>query len=207
MVDHRTGQAPDDLQRLAQSARLAIASADWQGARRALTALLAARPDDPALAYNLALVEKRLGMVAAAEARLAALLVEHPGHANARFEHAAALMDRGAETEALEGFEACLRLDPDDADALLNAGRLHQRLGDPNSAMERLAAADRLRPGDPAIELALAEAARDAGDLATADAAFRRLFATVPALRPAILKAMSQGPRGRIPIAADCIRR
>jgi|GEM_PF-947807 tetratricopeptide (TPR) repeat protein len=207
MDGQRTGEHPDELRRLAQSARTAIAASDWQEARRALTALLAARPDDAALAYNLALVEKRLGLAAAAEARLAALLAAHPDHANARFEHAAALMDRGAEAEALEGFEACLRLDPNDADALLNAGRLYNRLGDPASAMERLAAAARLRPGDAAIALALAEAQRDAGDLTAADIVFRRLFATAPALRPAILKAMSQGPRGRLPLAATRLYR
>lgn len=192
----------DKLNRLMQAVSAALQAADWTGAEAALTQALALVPGEPSLAYNLALVEKRLGKADAAEHRLAVVLETAPGHANARFEYAAALMDRGAEDSALEQFEIYLGAVPDDADAHLNAGRLHLRRGNVRAASDHFTRAAAARPDDPAVRLATAEADRDLGRLGTAVCALWDLYAREPDLRPAILKVMSQGPRGTIPISA-----
>lgn len=194
---------PPDIDVLQRQATAALATGDWHAAEQSLRACLAIRSDDPALSYNLALVEKRLGKHEDAERRLAGVVAAAPGHARARFELAASLMDRGDETGALGEFEIYLRADPDDPDARLNAGRLCLRLGEAKAAETHLAAAARSSPGDPAIRLARAEAVRDLGDLDRSTAMLRALFGEASALRPAILKVMSQGPRGRIPLRAE----
>lgn len=192
-----------EADRLMRAASEAIGVGDWVGAESALVGCLALIPDDPSLSYNLALVEKRLGKTADAERRLRDLLKRAPDHANARFEYAAGLMDRGAEAEALREFETYLSTVPNDADALLNAGRLCLRLGRPEDAAVHTMAAEALRPGDPGIRLARAEALRDLGNMDEADRLLRTLYARAPSLRPAILKIMSQGPRGCVPISTD----
>jgi predicted Zn-dependent protease len=192
---------------LMRAAAPALGARDWGAAEAALAGALALQPADPAqsckLAYNLALVEKRLGKPGEADRRLADLLAGTPDHLNARFEYAAALMDRGAEADALREFEIYLRAAPDDPDARLNAARLCLRLGAPQSAADHLAIAATHRPDDPAIRLAAAEAARDLGRPDEADRSLRRLYSEAPGLRPAILKIMSQGSRGRLPLAVS----
>jgi tetratricopeptide (TPR) repeat protein len=188
---------------LMRAAAAALNAGDWAAAETALAGVLAEKPGDPALSYNLALVEKRLGKSGEAEQRLARVLAEAPDHLNAHFEYASALMDRGAEAEALREFESYLRAVPDDPDARLNAARLCLRSGVPEAAADHLDIAAAHRPGDPAIRLAAAEAARDLGRLEEADRSLRRLYAEVPELRATTLKVMSQGPRGRIPLAVS----
>lgn len=185
---------------LLRDAAAAISAGDWRGAETALLTCLERRADDVSLAYNLALVEKRLGKPAQAEQQLARLLATAPDHANARFEYAASLMDRGAETDALGAFETYLAAVPDDPDARLNAARLCLRLGRAEAAAVHLELAESVRPGDPAIRLGRAETARDLGAVDEARNLFGALYRDVPGLRPEILKAMSQGARGRFPL-------
>ncbi len=176
-------------------AQAALARGDWPAAEAALTALLDAAPGSAILLYNRGLVRKRLGQQAQALADLEAALEIEPAHANARFEHAASLLDLGELAAAADGFAAYLAQVPDDADGLLNLGRLQLRLGRAEAARGTLA---RIDGADPAVVLARAEALRDCGDVEGC----RRLLAGLDGegaeVDAARLKLMTQGAAGRI---------
>lgn len=178
----------------------ALATQDWETARKALGRLVRAEPDNASLHYNLGLVLRRLGEADAAEASFAAALKLSPAHLKALFERAAAAMDAGRQEAAEAGFSAYVEKAPDDPDGWLNLARLRLRrdaAGEAEAAFARVLA---LRPGDRDARIGLAEAGLRQGR-AEAAAKLRALFAELPAERPRLLKAMSQGPRGRIPLS------
>lgn len=178
----------------------ALAMQDWETARKALKRLVRVDPGNASLHYNLGLVLRRLGDPDAADDAFGAALKLSPGHLNALFERAAAAMDAGRWEAAEAGFSAYLEKAPDDADGWLNLARLRLRrdaAGEAEAAFARVLA---LRPGDRDAEIGLAEAGLRQGR-AEAAAKLRTLFAELPAERPRLLKAMSQGPRGKIPLS------
>ena len=204
----RTSQrlpAQGDLDRLAAAAQGAIAAARWAEAEAALRSLIEALPAPQAsLLYNLGLVVKRQGRLAEALGAFDAALAADPGHAKAVFERAATLMDLEDHAAAYAGFGAYLEAAPEDPDALLNAARLALRLGQVAAAAAHAEALERQQPEDPSVVLLLAEVAAERGDQVAA----RRRFAEVlragpPELRAAALAAMTQRPRGRVPLAVD----
>ena len=197
--------AASDPNRLAADAQAAIAAGRWAEAEAALRKLIAGLPAPQAsLLYNLGLVVKRQGRLEEALAAFDEALAAEPAHANARFERAATLMDLQNHAAAYEGFRAYLEAAPEDPDALLNAARLALRLGRVDSAAAHAEALERRGPDGPATALLLAEVAAERGDQETADRNFAAVLRSgSPELRAAALAAMTQRPKGRIPLALD----
>ena len=195
----------DDLDRLAAEAQSAIAGARWAEAEAPLRRLISGLPAPQApLLYNLGLVMKQQGRLAEALASFDEALSADPGHAKARFERAAALMDLEDLAAAYTGFAAYLETAPEDPDALVNAARLALRLGRVDSAAAHAEALERQGRGDPATALLLAEVAAERGDRETAGRGFALVLREgSPSLRAAALTAMTQRPKGRIPLSLD----
>lgn len=184
-----------DLATLQAAAHSALAREDWPAAERALGALIKVAPGNVSLHYNRGLVRKRMGDAEPALADFEVALGNDPEHANARFEHAATLLDLGRLTEAETGFRAYLESVPDDADAVVNLARILLRVGQSAAARDLL---DVQAPGLDTVDLARAEAARDCGDIDTALALLSRVEAGNPDMAVARLKIATQGPTGRI---------
>jgi len=194
----------DTTAALTQAATSAIGREDWPAAERALRGLLTRFPGDASLAYNLGLALKRQGQATAALDSFEAALARDPRHGKAMFERAACLMDLGRLTQARAAFRAYILSHGDDADAWLNAGRLALRLGEPEAARRDLEQAVTLA-STPAAALALAEAELETGAVAQGYNRALAVMAQAPGLRPAALKILTQGPRGRIPLSAGAL--
>ncbi|WP_162901266.1 tetratricopeptide repeat protein [Breoghania sp. L-A4] len=175
---------------------------DWPAAEAALGLLLKTNPRNASLHYNLALVLKHQGRLDEALAAIGAALALEPAHQGALFEQAACSMDSGLLEAALDAFTTYLARFPEDTDARLNRARLLLRLG---RAAEALADCDAVSQKTPDLLLVRAEALRDLGLLAEADAILRPLYRDAPALRPLIVKLMTQGSKGRVPLNASTL--
>lgn len=179
----------------------ALAAQDWETARKALKRLLRADAGNASLHYNLGLVLRRLGEADAAEASFAAALKLAPDHLNALFEKAAAAMDAGRHEAAEAGFALYVGKAPQDADGWLNLARLYLRRDAAHEAEEAFGRVLSLRPSDRDAAIGKAEAGLRLGR-PEASSGLRTLFAELPGERPRLLKAMSQGPRGTIPLSS-----
>ncbi|MCA1297896.1 tetratricopeptide repeat protein [Stappia indica] len=182
----------------------ALANEDWATARKCLLVLVRADPANASLRYNLGLVHRRLGANDLALAALSRALDLSPDHANARFEQASVLLELGRLGEAAEAFDAYTRQAPKDADGWLNLARLRLRLDQAEQALEAFVRHDTLTGGDLESRIGLAEAQLRLGQPEGA-ATLQELYRDHPALRPRLLKSMSQGPRGRIPLRAGAL--
>ena len=179
----------------------ALAAQDWPGARKALSRLLRADPGNASLHYNLGLVLRRMERPEEALVAFDTALRHASGHLNALFEKASIQMELGQIKEAEAGFSAYAAQVTDDADAWLNLGRLRLRMDLAEAAAEAFTRARTLRKDDMEARIGLAEAGLRLGqESGLAD--LRRLHAEQQSLRPRLLKAMSQGPRGRIPLSS-----
>lgn len=179
----------------------ALAAQDWETARKALKRLLRADAGNASLHYNLGLVLRRLGEADAAEASFAAALKLAPDHLNALFEKAAAAMDAGRHEAAEAGFALYVGKAPQDADGWLNLARLYLRRDAAHEAEEAFGRVLSLRPSDRDAAMGQAEAGLRLGRPEAAST-LRTLFAELPGERPRLLKAISQGPRGTIPLSS-----
>lgn len=182
----------------------ALARGDWAGAAEALRVLALAHPANASVRYNLGLALRRQGLDAAALEALTAAVRLDPSHANARFERAACRMDLGDLGEAHAEFTAYCRDVPDDPDGWLNLGRLALRLGDAAGAVAAFDRCLAVRPDDGEARIGRAEALTLAGR-AEGPALLRALYAERPQDRPRLLKAMTQAPRGRLPLSARAL--
>jgi tetratricopeptide (TPR) repeat protein len=189
---------------LARQFANAAAQGDWPEALAAVEALARVLPDNASVVYNKALVLRQLGR---ADERIACLdraLALEPGHANARFELASALMDGREFARAAEQFSAYLASAPEDADALLNLGNCLVRLDRGAEAVTHLRKAHEIAPSQESVA-ALATALRDRGDLAACEVLLAALPET-PESSALRLKILTQGARGRIALAVDQTR-
>ena len=178
----------------------ALARGDWEKAVTALQVLALADPRNASIRYNLGLALRRLGKDEEALAALSSACNLAPSHLNARFEHAACLMDLGHLDDAGKAFSDYCRAADQDADGWLNLGRIRLRLGDAQGAVEALERCLALRPDDREARLARGEAVQ-LEDRERGHADLRRLYADHPQDRARLLKAMTQGPRGRLPLS------
>jgi tetratricopeptide (TPR) repeat protein len=192
------------IQALAAEFQRAVSAQDWKSALEAAEGMELELPDNVSVVYNKALVLRQLGR---AEERIACLehaLALDPGHANARFELASALMEGGDVARAAEHFSAYLASAPEDADALLNLGNCLARLGRSADAVTHLRKAHEIAPSQESAS-ALAAALRDCGDLAGCEALLASLPDT-PEASALRLKILTQGARGRFALAVDQAR-
>ena len=188
-----TADSLEDLQH-------ALRREDWPLAETLLRSLIARNGGHAGLHYNLGLVLRRQHKYALALAAFDAALVRDQNHPAAHFERAALLLDMGDHGAAEAGFRSHLARDPGDADARLNLGRLVLRREAAAEAMEIIAG-----DGRPEARLLAVEALRDLGRLDEMQSLVSVLADQMPGLRPVLLKILSQGPRGRLPIQAGVV--
>lgn len=131
-------------------------------------------PQDPKLALGHAQALAKAGEVVDAESLLTSLIAAAPEFADAHAALARLRWQNGQPDRFTESFEQALATRPADAGLWMGLFTLLLRSGQPEAALERLAAA---RPalGDVACRSLEAAAATEAGDLARADAAFAGL--------------------------------
>lgn len=105
---------------------------------------------------------------------------QEPEH---QFQLGHALKAQGRPVAALDAFRRAAALGPGRADAVLELGQALLVLGEPVGALEAFRQAFRLEPRQPAEAwVQHGHAARDAGDLAAAEAAYRQALAQQPAV-------------------------
>ncbi len=184
-----------------QSVAKLLATGDWKKAERQLKVLRRRYPERADVAYNYALVVRERGRFDEALEMLAETARRFPDYPRASFEHANTLVALGCETEAVERLERYLGRWPEDADAHLLLGRIRVREGNTDRARQHLAAVERqVADNDPDATLLAAQIHLRDGDLGRAQAQFRQLSRADPALRPSLVKELTQAPRGRIPL-------
>ena len=184
-----------------QELQQALKRQDWPRAETLLRGLIESSGGQQAgLHYNLGLVLRRQRKDAPELAAFDAALLRDPNHPSAGFERAALLLDTGDHAGAEAGFRAHLALDPGDRDARLNLARLALRREAAAEAME-------LAGGDERAEalLVAVEALRDLGRLDEMQALASVMASAIPGLKPVLLKILSQGPRGRLPLQAEVV--
>lgn len=179
----------------------AVAAAEWETALLRAGELETALPGNPGIIYNKALVLRELGRPDERIACLERALRLDPSHANARFELASALMDRGDLETAAGLFFEYAKAVPDDADASLNLGNCLLRLGRYVEALPHLEKAHEVAPSDETVA-SLATALRDSVDLEACESLLAELPMTqeAAALR---LKILTQGAHGRFGLSID----
>jgi tetratricopeptide (TPR) repeat protein len=150
-------------------------AACFTGEVRLYEVSLRSSPASPLLHNNLGLALKRRGDVDGAERAFDAALRSAPEYLEARFNRAVLRRERGDAAFADGEFSAYVAARPGDADGWLQWGLAALARSDLAAAIERLAAADRLRSPDAGILYHLAAAHKQAGDPDAARAALARL--------------------------------
>ncbi|GHB21064.1 hypothetical protein GCM10007094_06420 [Pseudovibrio japonicus] len=181
----------------------AISQENWPEAERRILLLLDGDQTNPSLWYNLGLVRRRSGNNAQALEDFARTLELAPHHKGAMFERAAAHLDLENFNAALNDFAEFTAAYPDDSDGLLNLARIALHMEVPELALQ----AFQKRAGmenDAENILGAAEAMQMMGD-EQGISMLRRLFANNPAVRPELLKIMSQSSHGRVPLSSKAI--
>jgi tetratricopeptide (TPR) repeat protein len=125
-------------------ARTLLEQGDRVRARVELMQALRAHPSHPVALNFLGVVEAQDGRYRAAEARFREAILVAPGFADAYLNlghlyQDNAVADPGAVTKALETYEALLRHEPSQPEALYQSAILHQARGEFSLALERVA--------------------------------------------------------------------
>lgn len=188
------------ISELAKAFAQAAGCEDWPAAESLAFKMAGLQPQNPSLQYNLAVVLRRQGRSSDALPVLDRALKLMPGHHNAAFERACALMDTGEFDKALQGFRDYLDAVPDDHDALENLSRLYLKLGDAGAAQTY---ACRLDGMDAGTVLLKAEIARDQGDTDRMLKLIRQAVKTSPQARTAALNIATQGSVGKLPLKSS----
>ena len=201
MADVRNeGRMMDDtLEKL----ETAISQENWAEAERRILLLLDSDQTNPSLWYNLGLVRRRSGNNEQALEDFARTLELAPQHKGAMFERAAAYLDLENFNAALNDFAEFTAAYPDDSDGLLNLARIALHMEVPELALQAFQKRAELE-NDAENVLGAAEALQMQGD-EQGISMLRRLFANNPAVRPELLKIMSQGSHGRVPLSSKAI--
>ncbi len=113
-----------------------------------LAGLLAERPDDAAVLFNIGMAESDLGKLDEATGHLAKLLAIDPAHAHARVALGVAHARAGRTDEAIEVLREAVRIAPDDPYARRNLGALLGKKGLTAEAETELREAVRVLPND-----------------------------------------------------------
>lgn len=148
-----------------------------------LKALLAARPEDAQVLYNLGMAESELGDLAPAVRHLSRAVENDPTNVNALVALALAQQRDGREDEAERNLRRAAARDPENGDAHRNLGALLGGQGRLHDALSHFREAARLSPDDPKTVLGLAHAlgqSKDEQDVREADQLNRRVIGMDP---------------------------
>ena len=118
-------------------------------ARDALRRALELDPFDVEARLRITRLLEQEGRPDAAEKHLRIARTVAPSHVDLLTEHGRVLAQLGALHEALRAFETAMALEPDHDHAHLGAANLHERLGDPQSALRILKELRRRREDHP----------------------------------------------------------
>ena len=162
-----------------------LADGETEAALAAFAQAVALAPEDAYLHLELATVLARSGRMAeaAAQARIARQLAPKEVEVlrtQARIAMNLADRDAAARAEAREAFELVLAAEPDDIESLVGLGQIYLGENDARRAVENLARASELRPGQPMIEALRSRALVEAGDLSGAEAVQKSILAANP---------------------------
>jgi tetratricopeptide (TPR) repeat protein len=127
----------DLAQHLSDGSRLYKRGA-YPEAREQYRAALVLRPDAPGLQYRLGMCAEAMKETAEAEALYRACIERAPGHEGAHHALAQLMLKGGRETEARQFVQGWLVSHPDTPGPYVEAGLLHLRDGDLDSARGRL---------------------------------------------------------------------
>lgn len=142
-----------------------------------LLGLLADRPEDPVLLYNLGMAESDLGRLDDAVAHLTALITKDPGHVNARVALGVAHARAGRTEDAIATLAVAVEAAPENPWARRNLAALLGKQGRTEEAVDHLREAVRLLPNDQQSLYGLAHTLVALGGterIAEADELFRR---------------------------------
>lgn len=176
----------------------AIGQKDWPEAETYILLMLSNDESNPSLWYNLGLVRRRMGNNTQALEDFGEALALSPQHQGAMFEKAATHLDLEDFTAALNDFAEFSATYPDDGDGLLNLARIALHMEVPDLALQALQKRADIK-NDAENIIAAAEAMQMLGD-EEGITMLRQLFANNPPFRPDLLKIMSQGSFGRVPL-------
>jgi predicted Zn-dependent protease len=188
---------------------LALLGAALVAALAGLAAVVAPGPTPPAASTSGPLERARAAYLErdlpGAERLLRDVLRNAPDDRAARRLLGRVLCDRGRLAEAKETYEALLKADAKDVDALRGLARALSAMGQPGPAVQWLQTAADLRKDDPSVWKELGLAQRDAGDSVGAFASIQKSLALDPeqadlsALLPQLLQAPPSAQAPGIP--------
>ncbi|WP_109315750.1 tetratricopeptide repeat protein [Pseudovibrio ascidiaceicola] len=191
------------MEEILEKLEAAIAREDWAEAETYILLMLEEYETNPSLWYNLGLVRRRAGNNEQALENFEKTLEFNPQHKGAMFERAAACLDMEDFTAALNDFAEFTAAYPDDSDGLLNLARIALHMEVPDLALQAFQKRAELE-NDAENVLGAAEAMQMQGNDEGINM-LRRLFANNPPVRPELLKIMSQGSFGRVPLNSKAI--
>ncbi|KZL27385.1 tetratricopeptide repeat protein [Pseudovibrio sp. Ad37] len=186
------------MEEILEKLEAAIAQKDWAVAEKYILLMLEEDETNPSLWYNLGLVRRRAGNNVQALENFQKTLDLNPQHKGAMFERAAACLDMEDFASALNDFAEFTAAYPDDSDGLLNLARIALHMEVPDLALQAFQKRAELE-NDAENILGAAEAMQMQGNDEGINM-LRRLFANNPPVRPELLKIMSQGSFGRVPL-------
>ncbi|KZL18879.1 Tetratricopeptide repeat protein [Pseudovibrio axinellae] len=189
------------MEEIVKKLEAAISDENWAEAETCILALLKTDENNSSLWYNLGLVRRRAGNNAAAIENFTRALEDAPKHKGALFERAAAYLDLEDFHAALNDFSEFTVAYPDDSDGLLNLARIALHMEVPDLALQAFQKRSEIE-NDAENILGAAEAMQMRGD-EEGISLLRRLFANNPSVRPELLKIMSQGSYGRVPLNSN----
>jgi len=186
------------MEEILEKLEAAISQENWPEAEKYILLMLEEDETNPSLWYNLGLVRRRAGNNAQALENFEKTLEFSPQHQGAMFERAAACLDMEDFNTALNDFAEYTAAYPDDGDGLLNLARIALHMEVPDLALQAFQKRAEIE-NDAENILGAAEAMQMMGD-EEGISMLRRLFANNPPVRPELLKIMSQGSFGRVPL-------
>ncbi|QUS56991.1 tetratricopeptide repeat protein [Pseudovibrio brasiliensis] len=186
------------MEEILEKLEAAISQENWPEAEKYILLMLEEDESNPSLWYNLGLVRRRAGNNAQALENFEKTLEFSPQHQGAMFERAAACLDMEDFNTALNDFAEYTAAYPDDGDGLLNLARIALHMEVPDLALQAFQKRAEIE-NDAENILGAAEAMQMMGD-EEGISMLRRLFANNPPVRPELLKIMSQGSFGRVPL-------
>lgn len=168
------------VQQLLQQAGAAFSQGNLLVAEQVSQQILTRLPHEPNTHHLMALVRKRQGRLADAEAHFGKALVGQPDNPQILSNFGNLLKDLGRFEEAIDQYQRAVAKHPGFADAYFNLGLAFQAEGDFSSAIEPLSEACRLKPTDPRYANALGVSFKELDQLDEAIACYGRALAAKP---------------------------
>ncbi len=151
-----------------------------QSAVPLLKGILAKRPDEQVVLFNLGMALSDLGQLDEAIGYLSRLVKLSPDKADAHISLAVALIRQGETAKGIVALEQAIRIDPSNEYAHRNLGAALMRTERFNEAFAALNQAARLAPNEPGIWFGVAEAAVQLNELKTATQAYKKVIELAP---------------------------